>query len=182
MKRIRSPRSLIGSTVFGVVAMWFAGWLGKYATMIPAYIFRGLYKTLDDTRSDIERLILGVGGVLITALLLLLYYSRTDTSERMDIRRAWKESALSAGVYAVLQFLSGILLRNNQLVAHSSYFLSTLFGTYRDPLYPTNVPTALSHLLGACLSSALYMGVAVLGVWLAIKRRRREIEHMKREQ
>lgn len=177
-----SKKRLIGDAAINIAAMWLAGWLSKWIAMIPGYIYRGSFPAQDAaTRGTAETLIMGIGGVLIAALLLTIYHRATDRAERLTLQNAWQEAALSAAVYALLQFLFGALLWNNQMIAHCAYWLSMLFGTRMDPLYSVERPTVLGFLLSALISCTLYMLATVWGMRLAAKRRQRAVEEMKKE-
>ncbi len=158
----------ISNYFFTALRIWASAWLAFLASLVPMYIWRGTNITSPEAALFLEYVILSVCGLLFGFVILTLFQSREDSSERLDFKQSVITACCSAGIYLGIWLIAYLIDQNNIWLAASGYYLGCAFGVNAE-----DHPTFVASLLSALIFCTVYGCAIILGTNVANRRRKK---------
>ena len=145
-----------------------ACWGAWVISVIPLYIFRGLYN-YDATRLFWEELLMGSLGMIFSTIIIYIFSVKTDYFEKADKSYVKSLAIKSSVIYGIVCILTMGYYPVAVTVSHISKFIIYLFGA----------KYALFALVGAsALLNTLFAFAIIKGAEIARKRRKKYVEDL----
>ncbi len=168
-------KSKISNCFFTTLRIWASAWLAFVISIIPMYIWRWTNNESPEAALFIEYIIMSVCGLLFGFVILTLFQSREDSSERLDFKQSVITAFGSAVIYVGVWLIAYLINHNNIWIAVNGYFLGCAFGVNSE-----NRPTFLASLLSALIFSAVYICAIILGTKIANRRKTKFLNDLKK--
>ncbi len=154
------------SSLLLTIKIWSSAWMAFFISLIPMYIWRGIYHGDFDIRSLGENIIIATVGIIVGFFVLMLRHGKSDEAERLSNAEMCQNAGLAVGIYIAAWMLVWVIAKNNYLIACCGYHLEIIFGLNAD-----NRPTFFSAITAALIYGFFYFLAIILGTKMAQKRR-----------
>ncbi len=168
-------KSKISNCFFTTLRIWASAWLALLISLVPMYIWRGTNNESPEAALYIEYIIMSISGLLFGFVILTLFQSREDSSERLNFKQSVITACCSVGIYVVVWLIAYLINHNNIWIAVNGYFLGCAFGVNAE-----NRPTFVASLLSALIFSAVYVCAIILGTKIANRRKTKFLNNLKK--
>lgn len=147
--------------------VWIAALLTLGAAFVPLYIWRGSYYGNPGISRLVEDILMTAIGIIGGFIILMLIQSRRKDILEWPKQEILWDAAGGVALYLALWILSGIVLRNNYLVAFCGYHLSNLLIERLD-----FEPERLAFVLSAMVYGPVYLAALIAGrKWAQLRAR-----------
>ena len=147
--------------------VWIAALLTLGAAFVPLYIWRGSYYGNPGISRLVEDILMTAIGIIGGFIILMLIQSRRKDILEWPKQEILWDAAGGVAFYLALWILSGIVLRNNYLVAFCGYHLSNLLIEWLD-----FEPERLAFILSAMVYGPVYLAALIAGrKWAQLRAR-----------
>ena len=168
-------KSRISDYFFTSLRIWASAWLAFLVSAVPLYIWRGTNNESPEVALYIEYIIMSISGLLVGFVILTLFQSREDSSERLNFKQSVITACCSAGIYIGIWLIAYLINHNNIWIAVNGYFLGCAFGVNSE-----NHPTFLASLIAALIFGAVYICAIILGTKIANRRKTKFLNDLKK--
>ena len=168
-------KSRISNYFFTSLRIWASAWLALLVSLVPMYIWRGTNNESPEVALYIEYIIMSISGLLVGFVILTLFQSREDSSERLNFKQSVITACCSSGIYIVIWIIAYLINHNNVLVAVNGIYLACALGTNTD-----GYPTFAASLLSALIFGVVYICAIILGTKIANHRRTKFLNDLKK--
>ena len=139
------------------------------------YIWRGTNNESPEVALYIEYIIMSISGLLVGFVILTLFQSREDSSERLNFKQSVITACCSSGIYIVIWIIAYLINHNNVWVAVNGIYLACALGTNTD-----GYPTFAASLLSALIFGVVYICAIILGTKIANHRKTKFLNDLKK--
>ena len=168
-------KSRISNYFFTSLRIWASAWLALLVSLVPMFIWRGTNNESPEVALYIEYIIMSISGLLVGFVILTLFQSREDSSERLNFKQSVITACCSSGIYIVIWIIAYLINHNNVLVAVNGIYLACALGTNTD-----GYPTFAASLLSALIFGVVYICAIILGTKIANHRRTKFLNDLKK--
>ena len=168
-------KSRISNYFFTSLRIWASAWLAFLVSLVPMYIWRGTNNESPEVALYIEYIIMSISGLLVGFVILTLFQSREDSSERLNFKQSVITACCSSGIYIVIWIIAYLINHNNVWVAVNGIYLACALGTNTD-----GYPTFAASLLSALIFGVVYICAIILGTKIANRRRTKFLNNLKK--
>ena len=168
-------KSKISNYFFTTLRIWASACLAFLVSLVPMFIWRGTNNESPDAALYIEYIIMSICGLLVGFVILTLFQSREDGSERLNFKQSVITACCSAGIYIGIWLIAYLINHNNIWIAVNGYFLSCVLGVNAE-----NRPSFLASLFAALIFGAVYICAIILGAKIANRRKAKFLNDLKK--
>ena len=168
-------KSRISNYFFTSLRIWASAWLAFLVSLVPMYIWRGTNNESPEVALYIDYIIMSISGLLVGFVILTLFQSREDSSERLNFKQSVITACCSSGIYIVIWIIAYLINHNNVWVAVNGIYLACALGTNTD-----GYPTFAASLLSALIFGVVYICAIILGTKIANRRKTKFLNNLKK--
>ena len=168
-------KSRISNYFFTSLRIWASAWLALLGSLVPMYIWRGTNNESPEVALYIEYIIMSISGLLVGFVILTLFQSREDSSERLNFKQSVITACCSAGIYIGIWLIAYLINHNNIWIAVNGIYLACALGTNTD-----GYPTFAASLLSALIFGVVYICAIILGTKIANHRKTKFLNNLKK--
>lgn len=167
----QKEKATFKDTILWALKMLGASWGAWVISIIPLYIFRGLYN-YDATRLFWEELIMSVLGIIFSTVIIYIFAVKTDYFEKADKSYVKSLAIKSSVFYGLVCVISMGYYPVSVTINHITRFISYLTG---------GILGIFALVIAAAILNTLFALAIIKGAKKARKRRQKYVEDLLNE-
>lgn len=164
----QKEKATFKDSILWALKMLGASWGAWVISIVPLYIFRGLYN-YDATRLFWEEVLMSVLGIIFSTVIIYIFSVKTDEFERADKKYVKSLAIKSSVFYGIICVVSMGYYPLSVIVSHISRFISYLTG---------GILGIFALVIASAILNTLFAIAIIKGAGRARKRREKYVEDL----